>query len=586
MSWRCAIVVAACVTLASGCAAAPEASVELSAEVSGAVTSGHPAGIWSDRYVSPSAYAHYIEARVHQDQGEVDKALAHLDLALSFDPASSYLRVVMAELHLTLDELDEAHMRVEEALERDPESPWAHEVVAKLAAHEGDWPASVAAARRSVSLDPAFLGGWLALARAAHALENFAEAAEALEVVIAARPADASAVGMLGEVALANGQPEEAAAAFERVVALRAWHHLGYLGLGAAREAMGDDDGARAAYMRCTQRVRRGVAACWLRRIEVALASQGERRVGERVVAEILAAARSGARDPVLGDALARGLAEAGLVEVLDRFVMECVRERPSSKGLFHHLGAARHARGDFEEAIAAYREVPAGSDFFVSSRSAQASALSALGRHREAVRAGRAALAVSPDMVALHLLLAELHVEARQPREARRVLAQAIERLPQQAALHQRLGALSLEAGHGEEALSHLERAAALGADKAEDRVSLAEALLRHGQEPRRAEILLREALSQRPERARWRALLGWSLLKRAEYEEALGVLEAAAKVREDDPEVLLWLGEAQLADGQMSSARESWRRALGLTRDHVLRAQLRRKLAQVPGP
>ena len=124
------------------------------------------------------------------------------------------------------------------------------------------------------------------------------------------------------------------------------------------------------------------------------------------------------------------------------------------------------------------------------------------------------------------------------------------------------------------------------MGADEAEDRALLAEALLRHGQAPRRAERLLREALSQGPERARWRALLGWSLLKRAEYEEALNVLEAASETLVDDPEVLLWLGEAQLADGQMSRARESWRRALGLTRDHVLRAQLRRKLTQVPVP
>jgi tetratricopeptide (TPR) repeat protein len=80
------------------------------------------------------------------------------------------------------------------------------------------------------------------------------------------------------------------------------------------------------------------------------------------------------------------------------------------------------------------------------------------------------------------------------------------------------------------------------------------------------RALEMIQVAVAEDPANMAYRDSLGWALLRLGRYSEAVAELKVAAGVPDPDGVILDHLAEAQLLNGEVAAAIESWRRALSL--------------------
>ncbi len=526
----------------------------------------HPPGIWSDRYVSPSAYAHAIEAVAHWESGRLSEAASHADLALSFDPESVSLRLTLAEIHLEMGEVERAEERLGEALERDPGSARAQAVAARVALRRGEAAEAARLYRRAVSMDPGDVEGRRGLAEALAAAGDAAGAGEALEAVLAARPGDVEALLGLGESELGRGMAAEARGRFERAVSLRPEEGAGYLGLSRALASLGLEGEAAEMARRCAQLAGSGRAACWAQRIAL---------LGDQ---EARAAARALSQEPGVAEGLADRLLEAGRGEALV-WLAEGL-SGGAGGDLWGRVGRYYEGEGSALEAARAYGRVLKGGAGYVEGQSRRGALLGELGRWREAVEAAEAAVEAAPGRAEGYLLLAALWERQGKVLKGLKVLEEGVRALPGDVGLLYRLAVLAREAGQGERALEALEAVVRLDGRHGGGLGLLGVVVAESGRDPARAEGLLRGALEVEGERADLLGALGGVLILRGKYDEALSRLERAASMSPGSAQILSRLGDARRADGQIEGALEVWGRALEMTSDKGLRVELMAKI------
>jgi tetratricopeptide (TPR) repeat protein len=99
------------------------------------------------------------------------------------------------------------------------------------------------------------------------------------------------------------------------------------------------------------------------------------------------------------------------------------------------------------------------------------------------------------------------------------------------------------------------------------------------------RALEMIQVAVAEDPKNMAYRDSLGWVLLRLGRYPEAVAELKVAAAVPDPDGVILDHLAEAQLLNGEVAAAIESWRRALELfekEQDAEKAQQTREKIKQ----
>jgi tetratricopeptide (TPR) repeat protein len=74
----------------------------------------------------------------------------------------------------------------------------------------------------------------------------------------------------------------------------------------------------------------------------------------------------------------------------------------------------------------------------------------------------------------------------------------------------------------------------------------------------------MIQLAVADDPANMAYRDSLGWVLLRLGKYPEAVAELKVAASVPEPDGVILDHLAEAQLLNGEIAAAIETWQRAL----------------------
>ncbi len=533
---------------AVGCASAPPAiTVERPPEALQPPPE-HPAGIWSQRYVSPSAYAHYIEARIHWEQGRLDKAVAHVDLALAFDPESVYLHAVLAELHAELGEMEEAAEHLDAARKADPESPWVALAAARLALVEGQWDEAIKAASTAARWAQTHTPATVVMSRA---LRSAGQAVDAVAVM----------------TPLHQSQPHDSQVALE---------------FGAVLEAAGRTRQAQDVRLECARHAPAGDVQCWS---ALAISAASGAAPEAPVLLWEAAAATSSSRAAVA--ALSEALFERQLASGLQTYIEACVAQRPSHAERFALLGRLHRQERRLAQAAAAFGRVPPDASVYVDSQRQQIELLLELGRPKDALNMATKALQSAPNAPWMHVSMSRVQHRLGRTRAAERTLEKAARAFPGAGVVRLGQAELWLDQGKARKAQTALEDAHALGEQGPYQQRLLARCWVEQGQRWEEAEALLRRLRTQskRPDPDAL-LLLGQVLLHRESYEDALVCLEEAAKARPKDPQILAALGEARLADGQMDAALASWQAALALTQDKALRRRLQRNIQTLTRP
>lgn len=134
------------------------------------------------------ANAHYVRARIHNEAGEIEQAIARYDQAIALNPSASNILASSASPLLYIGRIDEAIDRIKQAMGIDPFHPdWYHWDMGWALYEKNDCGAALTAMRKMSRIE---IGAHRMLAGIYACLGNQREAKEALAVFLKDSPGD------------------------------------------------------------------------------------------------------------------------------------------------------------------------------------------------------------------------------------------------------------------------------------------------------------------------------------------------------------------------------------------------------------
>jgi len=247
-------------------------------------------------------------------------------------------------------------------------------------------------------------------------------------------------------------------------------------------------------------------------------------------------------------------------------------------------LGLVLDDRDRVDEAVAAFRSVPADDALASQARDAEVRALRSADRDKEALQAAQRAIGDGTTDPADYARLGDVLASLDRNDDAANAYARALQ-LTEQSKPDSRwplllLRASALEEGNRwPEARNDLTQALALAPDEPLILNFLGYAQLERGENLDSAEAMIRKASALAPDDASITDSLGWALYKRGRLNEAVEVLMRAAKADPTQAEIREHLGDALYKVGNRFEARYAWSAAL-ITADDEIAGRVKAKL------
>jgi tetratricopeptide (TPR) repeat protein len=247
-------------------------------------------------------------------------------------------------------------------------------------------------------------------------------------------------------------------------------------------------------------------------------------------------------------------------------------------------LGLMLDDRGRVDEAIAAFRSVPANDGLATQARDAEVRSLRGADRDKEALQAAQRALANGPADAGDYARLGDVFAAVGRQGDAAAAYARALQLVDQSKPENRwpllLLRASALEEGNRwPEARHDLTQALALAPDEPLILNFLGYAKLERGEDIDVAEAMIRKASALAPDDASITDSLGWALYKRGRLDEAVEVLSRAAKADPTQAEIREHLGDALYKAGNRFEARYAWSAAL-ITADDEIAGRVKAKI------
>ena len=236
------------------------------------------------------------------------------------------------------------------------------------------------------------------------------------------------------------------------------------------------------------------------------------------------------------------------------------------------------------EDAVDAYRSIPAGSDYAWAARLRAASDLADLDRHDEAIDALRAMMEERPERIDAASALGDVFRVDERYDEAAEAYDIAVGRLANVENQHWRLfyvrGIAFERVGEWPRAEADFLRALELEPDQPLVLNYLGYSWVEQERNLDEAKTMIEKAVELRPDDGYIVDSLGWVAYRLGDFEEAARQLELAVELVPGDPIINDHLGDAYWQVGRLNEARFQWRRVLTLEPEDELAAQVRRKL------
>jgi tetratricopeptide (TPR) repeat protein len=545
------------------------------------------------RSASSTSYAHALRARLLHLEGEHQGAVDELRLALASDEGNPYLLTRLGEEYSLLGELARAEQELRRAVELHPRYYPGRLMLARVLKETRKPKLAQQHLRRAIRLKPREPEAYLQLAQLHLEARANGRAVKVVEELAGALPGEVSGYRRLGLALAERGDVSRAARMLKRALARDPGDMEALITLARLHEKSGRLAEAEECLARALERdpdnaaMLEGAGRLALRLgspvrarayFDRLLADAGEPELTVQVALLFLSA-----QDP------------ASALEVLDA----ARGGRGASPRVSFYAGLVHERLRHFEQAAAAYAEVPDGSPLAGDANSRRALCLSQAGRHAEALALLGAALTQHPEDTGLRIqqaraverggeparavaLLREAIERKREPElleafastlkrqgrssEAMAVLREAIIQAPEEAAPRYVLATVLLDTGDVPGALYLMRSVLRLDPDHAAALNFIGYLLAQHSRDFAEAERLVRRALELRPEMGSFLDSLGWIHYQRGDYSSAVRTLARAAELEPEEPVIFEHLGDAYQRVSRPEAAAKAWRRALEL--------------------
>ena len=223
-----------------------------------------------------------------------------------------------------------------------------------------------------------------------------------------------------------------------------------------------------------------------------------------------------------------------------------------------------KQKEGDLAGAVAGYKQFLKLHPEATPIHANLGAALAGLGRYEEAVSEYHIALKQSPSLSAARLNLALAYYKMGRTSDAATQLTRVHRQDPANMQAVQLLGDCYLRMGKNPETITLLQPIAKAHPDDLAVTYMLGTALLRNKQRDEGAAVI--DRILRNGESAESHLLLGMTKFEAMEYPEAIADLTKAAEINPNLPDVYSYLGQAQMASGDMKAARDAFEKELAV--------------------
>jgi tetratricopeptide (TPR) repeat protein len=546
-------------------------------------------------YPSASSYSHFLASRLAQHQGDGERALTELRLAMLSNEASPYLMTELGEQLARSGSMQRAEVALEKAVGKHPHHAPAHLLLGRVLAENGKMAKAQTHLKKVMSLTPQNIEAYLVLSQLQLDLGQTDEAMatvvrlgdaipgepigyrrlglllaerddkpRATKMLLAAverDPADAETAMALARILETTGKPAQAAGVLDNVIEHRGEDKevlltAGRLALG--RKAL---DAARAHF---GQALSAGLDAETVVRISMLYLANGHRLQSVSTLDD----SRHKLDDPRLHfyaglvherlrnlksalsafESAAKSSGGKSIQGDIDLHRGECLSQLGQHRTALELLGKLAHDQPDAAEPATTY-----------------ARALERAGKVAEAEATLRPLL-VPRAGPKVYSAVSQFFIRQGRTSEVVRLFSQALQDGPSDAPLTLAL-AVALESdGQWKEAINTVKGLIRKPETSAVAMNFTAYTLAEHGENLEEAERLVQLALVQRPESPAFLDTLGWVHYKKKEYGKAIALLERALEQAQDEVTMSEHLADVYAESGDLPAAKTHYTRILEL--------------------
>ena len=520
-----------------------------------------------------SPLGNYLVGRYAHALGDYAAAAQHLQRVLVEDPDNPSLLRRTVSLLVADGRIEDAAALAERLLDIEASGRLAQFVLGLRAARDGDYQEALrrigAIEREGVyTLLIPLAEGWLhtGAGSGAAALAALAPLADRDSY----RPSFFLNAGLIHDLA---GREEDAEAMLRDAIAISIGSHRPVAALGSVLMRAGRVVEARAIYEEYRDQ---NPDIIWVERV-LAAVDAGE------TVPPLVADAREGLAEALLGAAAALPQRDGGEAALIYARLALFLRDDLDSARFL--IGEILENAERLEDAVEAYRSIPAGSDFAWAAQLRAAAVLADLDRQDKAVATLRRMADEQPERTDAVTVLGDVFRRDEQYAEAAAAYDNAVERIATIEYRHWRLfyvrGIAFERLGEWPKAEADFKRALELEPDQPLVLNYLGYSWVEQGHNLDEAKTMIERAVELRPDDGYIVDSLGWVAYKLGDFEEAVHQLERAVELVAGDPIINDHLGDAYWQVGRLHEAQFQWRRVLTLEPEDDLAAQVGRKIA-----
>lgn len=239
-----------------------------------------------------------------------------------------------------------------------------------------------------------------------------------------------------------------------------------------------------------------------------------------------------------------------------------CVFGQAQDPGALVQDAISKQQAGDLDGAVAEYKTFLKDHPEVGAIHANLGAALAGLGHYEEAIQEYKLALKLAPSTTGLHMNLALAYYKMGRIDDAATLLAKVVRAEPKNYQATILLGDCYLRMGKNPETIKLLQPLADSRPGDLAVAYMLGTALLRNKQRDAGAAVI--DRIMRNGESAETHLLLGMSKFEAMEYPAAIADLNKAAELNPNLPDVYSYLGQAQMASGDMKAAREAFEKEL----------------------
>jgi tetratricopeptide (TPR) repeat protein len=403
----------------------------------------------------------FLKGRVLRRSGDLDGAVAELEVAVSSSPADPELHAVLAETAAANGDVERTRLHSDLAVSMGAEQWRLTIAVARSLAESGSGEDALVVFNTQIleSAPAEYFDTWFTLAESLNDSDGMMVAARAW---LDAFPDRGESVRRMGLALLAAGERVQAADAFGAAGALPGgepedFHRQGWLHVEDGRYA-----DARNAFDDCVERYRNDLA-CW---VGLVVSVDHESSVEGDAISQEVAALLERLAGISGGDryrffAIRRALEMEARGELLVEFARAVATQRPFNTTLISNAAFAAAAGGDEDYAIALMERVLELDDSSFDALNFIGYALAERGERLEQAEVYvREALFLRPDSPHIEDSLAWIYYRQGRLSDAIAVQERVVEALPENAVILDHLGDMYEAAGRYEDAVAMWRRA------------------------------------------------------------------------------------------------------------------------------